>query len=176
MRPRLCSSSRSRRIVISELKYFRASSRTRARPFWFTKSTMARRRSSFITELRLTGMVVTCVRIRSYSINSEVGNKKRLRVSRYKKQRQPSISRIGKLVDHHRFHQIAGTVDVEAVQKRNVVGKELQRHDFHDGQQQLFEAREVKRRDAHATHDLVALGGEQNLALGNLANVFDQGN
>src|ERR1035438_1604550 len=56
MRPRLCNSSRSRRIVISELVYFLASSRTRARPFWFTKSTIARRRSSFITEVRLTGI------------------------------------------------------------------------------------------------------------------------
>src|SRR5271169_643110 len=57
MRPRLCSISRSRRMVISELEYFRASSRTRARPFWLTKSTMARRRSSFSTAVRLFGMV-----------------------------------------------------------------------------------------------------------------------
>src|SRR6516165_1030234 len=44
-------------MVISELEYLRAKSRTRARPFWFTKSTRARRRSSFSTELRLFAMV-----------------------------------------------------------------------------------------------------------------------
>jgi len=44
-------------MVISELAYFFASSRTSARPFWFTKSMMERRRSSFNTDVRLLAMV-----------------------------------------------------------------------------------------------------------------------
>src|ERR1035438_8831607 len=118
MRPRVWSNSRSRRIVISELEYFLASSRTRARPFWFTKSTMARRRSSFITEVRLTGMVPTCVRIRSYSINSEEETEKGFKfpVSSFKRL-------TGSLVDRYGFHQITGVIHIEAVQKRDEIGR-----------------------------------------------------
>src|SRR5271165_7202303 len=104
MRPRLCSISRSRRIVISELEYFLASSRTRARPFWLTKSMMERRRSSFSTEVRLLAMVA-------------------YEHIRTKMQEQPPIS--AALVHRDRLHEVPRAVDVEAVPQRDVIRQEL---------------------------------------------------
>src|SRR5262249_20356091 len=125
--------------------YFLASSRTKARPFWLTKSTMERRRSSFKTEVRLSAMVPAyvpshpgqraqqrhSVQIRSYSINSEEGTRKTN--GQLLACGPPFAHPDLRSVHHHRLHQVAGPVDVEAVQYGNVISKELQRHNFHEG-------------------------------------------
>src|SRR5271166_1549551 len=157
MRPRLCSISRSRRMVISELEYFRANSRTSARPFWLTKSTIARRRSSFSTEVRLFGMV-------AYD-HIRAKKQEQPRNCRSEKQKAAADFADKTLVHHYRFDEVAGAVDVDAVAHSDVVGQELQRHHFHDGQQKLFEVRQREHRDVHGAHGFVAFGGQQDLAL-----------
>src|SRR5206468_8439073 len=127
-----------------EREYFLASSRTRARPFWLTKSTIERLRSSFNTDVRLLAMVA-------------------YEHIRTKKREQPPISAGGqqkRLVHRDRLHQIARTVDIQALAHRDVIRQELQRHDLHDRQQKFFHVRQGKRSYSHGANCFVAFGGQ----------------
>src|SRR6516225_7273658 len=109
-------------MVISELEYLRARSLTKARPFWLTKSTMARRRSSFRTEVRLFAMVAYD-HIRTDSLIKEKNG-----WVAEEMEWKPPDQRKAELTHDDGLDQIARAVDVEALPNRNVVRKQLQRH------------------------------------------------
>ena len=117
--------------MISELAYFLASSRTRARPFWFTKSTMARRRSSFSTEVRLTGMIAAFAydHIRSMA---NWGTRKAIAATNFtdphgqdlgENQEQPRITRRGRIRSWRKDAKVT-TEHTEATEKAESLEQE----------------------------------------------------